>query len=123
MGPRARSRPPRRGAGRLRGLPRGRGRGPGARGVSQPDLGTPRCGQGRVRPGQRVSAQPEHPARAMISKQLTAGALGLQFLLELAVLGALGYWGFDATGGLPRRLLGLGAPGLALAFWAVLGAP
>ncbi|MEV7774187.1 YrdB family protein [Kitasatospora sp. NPDC086791] len=51
---------------------------------------------------------------------LTAGNAGLAFGLELAMLAALGYWGFK-TGSGPgtRLLLGLGAPALAAAVWGL----
>lgn len=54
-----------------------------------------------------------------------AGAnLVLRFLLEIAMLVALGYWGF-ATGDAAwqRVALGLGAPLLALVAWGALVAP
>ena len=51
-------------------------------------------------------------------------SFGLQFLLELAALAALGYWGFGAGGGTATCwLLGVGAPALAALFWAVFGSP
>lgn len=48
----------------------------------------------------------------------------LAFLLELAALAALGWWGF-ATGPwlLTRVLLGLGAPLAAIVLWALFAAP
>jgi hypothetical protein len=52
-----------------------------------------------------------------------AASLGLQFVLELTALGALAYWGFSAGTGPALWLLGLGAPAVAIAFWALLGAP
>jgi hypothetical protein len=49
---------------------------------------------------------------------------GLRFLLELAALGALGYWGFRTGSGLPLKLLlGIGAPLLAAVVWGVFGSP
>ena len=50
--------------------------------------------------------------------------LGARFLLELSMLGALGYWGFTASDAWPVRiLLGLGAPLAALIVWGVFVAP
>ena len=51
-------------------------------------------------------------------------ALLVRFLLELCMLGALGYWGFetgDST--LTQVLLGLGAPLLAAIVWGLFIAP
>lgn len=48
----------------------------------------------------------------------------VSFLLELAMLGALGYWGFSAGGSLPLKwLLGIGVPAALIAFWSVFMAP
>jgi hypothetical protein len=50
--------------------------------------------------------------------------LGMRFLLELCALVALGYWGFRTSDQLLLKLvLGLGAPLIAAALWATLGAP
>jgi hypothetical protein len=50
--------------------------------------------------------------------------LGIAFMLELAVLFAVGHWGFSLTGGLPVRLLaGLGGAALMAALWGVFAAP
>lgn len=50
--------------------------------------------------------------------------LGLAFLLELAVLFAVGYWGFTLSSGLPFRLVaGLGTPVLMALLWGVFAAP
>jgi hypothetical protein len=50
--------------------------------------------------------------------------LAVRVLLELAALVALGYWGVTAGDTPTARLaLGLGAPLLAAAGWAVFGAP
>lgn len=50
--------------------------------------------------------------------------LGLRLLLELFVLAGLGYWGAHAAAGtLGSVALGLGAPALAVVFWATFGAP
>jgi hypothetical protein len=44
--------------------------------------------------------------------------LGIAFLLELAVLFAVGYWGFRLSVGLPLRLVaGLGTPVLMAVLW------
>ncbi|HLJ35646.1 MAG TPA: YrdB family protein [Ktedonobacteraceae bacterium] len=50
--------------------------------------------------------------------------LALRFLLELCVLAALAYWGFQ-TGQttIARIVLGIGAPLVAVVVWALLGAP
>ena len=56
--------------GRVRELPRGRGRGPDPGGVPARRLRVPRRDQAPLRPGERVPAQPEHPAG------LTAGSAG-----------------------------------------------
>lgn len=48
----------------------------------------------------------------------------LAFLLELALLGALAYWGFTADEDpLVRIALGVGAPALVIVIWATLLAP
>ena len=50
--------------------------------------------------------------------------LGVAFLLELAVLFAVGSWGFTLSLGLPFRLVaGIGAPVLMAVIWAILAAP
>ncbi len=50
--------------------------------------------------------------------------LALRFLLELAALGALSYWGFQAGDGLlGKALLTLGAPLVAIVLWSLFGAP
>ena len=50
--------------------------------------------------------------------------LALRFLLELWVLGALGYWGFK-TGNttIAKIALGVGAPLIAAVVWAVFVSP
>ncbi len=46
------------------------------------------------------------------------------FLVELALLASLGYWGFHTEHSSSLHwLLGLGAPLLIAAIWSVLGAP
>ena len=50
--------------------------------------------------------------------------LVLRFLLELAALAALGYWGATGRGSaLARALLGVGAPAAAALFWGAFVAP
>lgn len=49
--------------------------------------------------------------------------LGLRFLLELVLLFALGYWGFQAQPPAMGWILGLGAPLLAAVIWGVWIAP
>jgi len=48
----------------------------------------------------------------------------LRFLLELCVLAALGYWGFQTGQSLLAKIgLGIGVPVLAAVAWGLLGAP
>jgi hypothetical protein len=47
----------------------------------------------------------------------------LRFLLELAALASLGYWGFAESEGAAQWVLGLGAPLLAAAVWGTFVAP
>ncbi|MCC7207796.1 MAG: YrdB family protein [Anaerolineae bacterium] len=55
---------------------------------------------------------------------LKAVNLAVTFFLELAMLAALGYWGFSASDSLPLQLLlGLGAPLVAILIWARFMAP
>ena len=50
--------------------------------------------------------------------------LALAFFLELGVLAALGYWGFQTGQGTIAKVgLGLGAPVLAVVVWWLFGAP
>jgi hypothetical protein len=50
--------------------------------------------------------------------------MGLAFLLELGVLGALGYWGFMVGQGTLTNIgLGIGTPLLAAGIWSWWGAP
>ena len=50
--------------------------------------------------------------------------LGIAFLLELAVLFAVGYWGFRLSVSLPLRLVaGLATPLLMAVLWGLLAAP
>jgi Protein of unknown function (DUF2568) len=55
---------------------------------------------------------------------ITAANLTLRFLLELAAIGALGYWGFrTGSGPLTAVILGLGAPTVAMVVWGTFVAP
>lgn len=50
--------------------------------------------------------------------------LTVAFLVELAAIAALGYWGFtEGPNTLAKFALGLGAPALAIVVWAIFGAP
>ena len=50
--------------------------------------------------------------------------LALTFFLELGVLVALGYWGFQTgQGTVAQFALGLGTPAAAIVLWALFGAP
>lgn len=49
--------------------------------------------------------------------------LGLRFLLELAAMVALGYWGWTANEGFLRVVLGIGVPLLAAAIWGTFRVP
>jgi Protein of unknown function (DUF2568) len=60
----------------------------------------------------------------MVLTVLKNANLGLAFLLELGVLVALGYGGFQiGQGTLAKIGLGIGAPALAIVVWALFGAP
>jgi hypothetical protein len=47
----------------------------------------------------------------------------LRFLLELAALGSLAYWGFSEHGGAVQWVLGIGAPAVAATVWGAFVAP
>nr|BFD84606.1 hypothetical protein StreXyl84_40070 [Streptomyces sp. Xyl84] len=47
----------------------------------------------------------------------------LAFLLELAALAALAWWGFRTGEGATPFLLGLGTPALAITLWSLFAAP
>ena len=50
--------------------------------------------------------------------------LALAFLLELGVIAALSYWGFQTDQGTIAKFgLGIGAPVLAIVVWWLFGAP
>jgi hypothetical protein len=49
--------------------------------------------------------------------------LALRFLLEIAALVAIGYWGFSQHSGIWRFVLGFGGPLIAAAAWATFAVP
>ena len=49
--------------------------------------------------------------------------LALRFLLEIAALVAIGYWGFSLNAGIWRIIIGLGGPLLAAALWGTFAVP
>jgi hypothetical protein len=50
--------------------------------------------------------------------------LGVAFLLELCMLAALGYWGFQTgSSGLVKVVLGIGGPVIAAVIWGFFLAP
>jgi hypothetical protein len=60
----------------------------------------------------------------MVLTALKNANLALAFFLELAVLAALGYWGFHTGQGILARIgLGIGIPVGAVIVWALFGAP
>ena len=55
---------------------------------------------------------------------LRAANLGLRFFLELCILAALGYWGFQTGDSAPLKvILGIGAPLIAAVLWGVFISP
>jgi hypothetical protein len=52
-----------------------------------------------------------------------AANLGLRFFLELALLGAVGYWGFSEFDGVVSVVVGLGAPLLIAVVWGTFMSP
>lgn len=55
---------------------------------------------------------------------LQTANLLLRFILELCALTALGYWGFQSSGTLLKKVtLGIGAPLLIAVIWGMLGSP
>jgi hypothetical protein len=56
-------------------------------------------------------------------RALRGVTLTIRFICELAMLAALGYWGFDAGDGVWAWVLGLGVPAVAIAVWAEFVAP
>jgi hypothetical protein len=60
----------------------------------------------------------------MILTVLKNANLALAFFLELGVLAALGYWGFQTGQGMIAKIaLGIGAPLIAVVVWGLFGAP
>jgi hypothetical protein len=49
--------------------------------------------------------------------------LALRFLLEIAALVAIGYWGFDQHSGIWRFVIGIGGPVIAAALWGIFAVP
>lgn len=49
--------------------------------------------------------------------------LALRFLLEVAALVAIGYWGFSQHAGILRFIIGLGGPLLAAVLWGTFAVP
>ena len=49
--------------------------------------------------------------------------LALRFLLELAGIAAVAYWGYNASSGTLRWILAVGAAVVLIAVWAVVIAP
>ena len=49
--------------------------------------------------------------------------LAVRFLLEVAALVTLGYWGFSQHSGIWRFVIGLGAPVIAAIGWATFAVP
>ena len=62
------------------------------------------------------------PRRLSVSA-LRGIVLTIRFLCELAMLAALGYWGFEAVGGAPGWMLGILAPSAAIVVWGAFVAP
>jgi hypothetical protein len=52
-----------------------------------------------------------------------AANLALKFLLELAAIAALAYWGATAADGVPAVVLAVGAPALFVVLWGRFAAP
>jgi hypothetical protein len=49
--------------------------------------------------------------------------LALRFVLEMAALVAIGYWGFDQHSGIWRFVIGIGGPVLAAVLWGTFAVP
>lgn len=49
--------------------------------------------------------------------------LALRFLLEIAALVAIGYWGFDQHSGIWRFILAIGGPLIAATLWGTFAVP
>lgn len=60
----------------------------------------------------------------MGAERVKMANLALRFLLELCVLAAVGYWGWQAGRGVVGKLgLGIGAPLLVAVVWGKFGSP
>lgn len=49
--------------------------------------------------------------------------LAVRFLLELAALGCMGFWGWNQSHGIARYMLAVGVPLLAAVMWGVFRKP
>ena len=54
---------------------------------------------------------------------MKAANLGLRFLLELAALAAVGYWGLESGDGVLGWVLAVGAVGAVIAVWVLFVSP
>ena len=54
---------------------------------------------------------------------LRAANLGLRFLLELAAVVAVAYWGYEAGEGAARWFLAVAAPAVVIVLWGAFVAP
>src|SRR2546425_12877524 len=60
----------------------------------------------------------------MILTMIKNANLAMAFFLELGVLVALGYWGFQTgQGTIARIALGIGTPAVAVVVWGLFGSP
>src|SRR5437667_10825303 len=60
----------------------------------------------------------------MILTMIKNANLAMAFFLELGVLVALGYWGYQTGQGTIAKIgLGIGAPAVAVVVWGLFGAP
>jgi hypothetical protein len=70
---------------------------------------------------------PERPSDRAAGRDRVSGLRGVtltvRFLCELAMLAALGFWGFTIGGGAGAWVLGIGAPLLAAIVWGAWVAP
>ncbi|MFE9329038.1 YrdB family protein [Streptomyces sp. NPDC006925] len=75
-------------------------------------------------PGPTDSPIPRGPGGVPDGRRWYAANEVLAFLLELAALGCLSWWGFTVGGHAALRvLLGIGAPLVAVVLWALFAAP
>lgn len=65
-----------------------------------------------VTPGRSINIMGSHPVN-----------LAVRFLLEIAALITLGYWGWTQHDGVVRFVLGIGVPLLAAALWYTFAVP